>query len=136
MANHCSVLNRSMAQVLLAGSEELLNSTSDIFIHERVAVQHRNFTMFPPISYDLSFALKTPSLIRPKGIEGDDPVHCAEIRKAVRLTPNNTRAWLQSVTWAPKELGSARHSPRLLAKLSGSLVERWDELDPAARGLV
>lgn len=135
MSNHCSVLNRSMAEVLLAGSETLLDSTSDMFIHEQVAPRHRNYTLFPPISYDLSFALKVPSLIRPKGVEGDDPAHVAEIRKSVRVTPNNTRAWLKCLTWAPRRPGcGAKPLPGGVASL-GTQLQRWVELEPEARGL-
>lgn len=141
MSNHCSVLNRSMAEVLLRESEGLLDSTSDLFIHERVAPRHRNFTLFPPISYDLSFALQVPSLIRPKGVEGDDPAHVDAVRKAVRVTPRNTRAWLCSLTWAPRPAagrrgGAAAVVPRPVALhlADSKAVEHWADLDPAARG--
>lgn len=135
MSNHCSILNRSMAQILLADSASLLCSTSDIFVHEHTASQHRNLTLFPPISYDLSFALQMPSLIRPKGVSGDDPVRTAELRKAVRITPNNTRAWLDTLTWAPACACELHPKYSLLATVEGTRLQHWADLEPEQRGL-
>lgn len=99
MSNHCSLLNRAMAQELLLGSSEHISATSDVYTHEVVAVNFNHFTMFPPISYDLSFALKVPSLIRPKGIHQDDIRHAMAVERARRVEPHRIRVWLQTLVW-------------------------------------
>ncbi|CAJ1382189.1 unnamed protein product [Effrenium voratum] len=99
MSNHCSLMNRAMARELLQGSEEHICATSDVYTHEVVAPAHRHFTMFPPISYDLSFALKVPSLIRPKGTAEDDLQHAMAVERARRVEVHNIRVWLQTLVW-------------------------------------
>eukprot|EP00439_Symbiodinium_sp_Y106_P037294 s788_g4.t1 len=99
MSNHCSLLNRAMAQELLLGSSEHISATSDVYTHEVVAVNFNHFTMFPPISYDLSFALKVPSLIRPKGTHQDDVRHAMAVERARRVEPHRIRIWLQTLVW-------------------------------------
>lgn len=99
MSNHCSLMNRLMAQELLLGSEEHISATSDVFTHEIVAPNFCHFTMFPPISYDLSFALKVPSLIRPKGTVDDDLQHAVAVDRARRVEPQKIQIWLQSLVW-------------------------------------
>jgi len=101
MSNHCSILNRSMAKALLEGSKSLIDTTSDLYAHERLATQYHNYTMFPPISYDLSFARKVPSLIRPKGHREDDQAKAEEVGNAQRVDIRQIRAWLKSLTWVP-----------------------------------
>lgn len=101
MSNHCSILNRSMAKALLEGSDHLIDTTSDLYAHERLATQHRNYTMFPPISYDLSYARKVPSLIRPKGHKEDDLMKSEEVHNAQRVDVRQIRRWLRCLTWAP-----------------------------------
>lgn len=85
--------------------------------------------MFPPISYDLSFAMKVPSMIRPKGTQGDDPEHAAAVAKAVRVTPFKVRAWLESLVWAPGSSGA-----NLPSSLQGELIHKWAEIDPVQQG--
>ncbi|CAE7759310.1 unnamed protein product, partial [Symbiodinium pilosum] len=98
-SNHCSLLNRAMARELLLGSEDHISATSDVYAHEVVAVNFNHFTMFPPISYDLSFALKVPSLIRPKGTYADDVRHAEAVERARRVEPHRIRVWLQTLVW-------------------------------------
>ncbi|CAE7215359.1 unnamed protein product [Symbiodinium sp. CCMP2592] len=88
-----------MAQELLLGSSEHISATSDVYTHEVVAVNFTHFTMFPPISYDLSFALKVPSLIRPKGTHQDDVRHAMAVERARRVEPHRIRVWLQTLVW-------------------------------------
>lgn len=99
MSNHCSLMNRWMAQELLLGSEEHICATSDVFTHEIVAPNFHHFTMFPPISYDLSFALKVPSLIRPKGTPEDDFHHAMAVERLRRVDVQKIRIWLQTLVW-------------------------------------
>lgn len=117
MSNHCSLMNRSMAQELLLGSEDHISATSDVFTHEIVAPNHNHLTMFPPISYDLSFALKVPSLIRPKGTREDDLHHAMAVERARRVEPENIRLWLQTLVW----IREANCPP-------GEIVKGWAKL--------
>eukprot|EP00435_Cladocopium_sp_Y103_P055708 s983_g18.t1 len=50
-------------------------------------------------SEDLSFALKVPSLIRPKGTMEDDLQHALAVDRARRVEPQRIRVWLQSLVW-------------------------------------
>lgn len=122
MSNHCSILNRGMARALLAGSEKLLRMTSDVFTHEHVAVQHHNFTMMPPISYDLSFALKVSSLIRPKGIDSDDAAQIERMLRVQRIEPQMIHLWLDCLVWVRDD---EENSDCLLWSVS-----RWEDLNP------
>ncbi|CAE7465751.1 unnamed protein product [Symbiodinium natans] len=118
MSNHCSLINRAMARELLMGSEEHISATSDVYTHEVVAVNFSHFTMFPPISYDLSFALKVPSLIRPKGIHQDDVHHAMAVERARRVEPERIRVWLQTLVWVCESPSTA----------SGDAVAGWGQV--------
>ncbi|CAE8582071.1 unnamed protein product [Polarella glacialis] len=130
MSNHCSLMNRSMARELLTGSDVQIYATSDVYAHEIVAPCHRHFTMFPPISYDLSFALKVPSLIRPKGIRQDDPRHMQQVGKALRIEPDKIQVWIQSLVWVrqPPIGASALRSSLQLSQASAAVEAGWEAL--------
>eukprot|EP00930_Biecheleria_cincta_P102267 TRINITY_DN93958_c0_g1_i1.p1 TRINITY_DN93958_c0_g1~~TRINITY_DN93958_c0_g1_i1.p1 ORF type:complete len:541 (+),score=86.66 TRINITY_DN93958_c0_g1_i1:30-1652(+) len=122
MSNHCSIMNRAMAQQLLLSSNDFISSTSDVFAHEVVAPCYRHFTMFPPMSYDLSFALKVPSLIRPKGTELDDPVHAMQVAKSLKIDIKKIRCWLQSLVWVQR---AASEAPKLLKSPKVPVLAGW-----------
>eukprot|EP00747_Dinoflagellata_sp_TGD_P023482 gnl/TRDRNA2_/TRDRNA2_129837_c0_seq1.p2 gnl/TRDRNA2_/TRDRNA2_129837_c0~~gnl/TRDRNA2_/TRDRNA2_129837_c0_seq1.p2 ORF type:complete len:148 (-),score=17.59 gnl/TRDRNA2_/TRDRNA2_129837_c0_seq1:7-450(-) len=78
--------------------------------------------MSRPISYDLSFARRVPSLIRPKGIATDDPVHTDQVQRTLRVEPHATRAWLECLAWVRTVPGSAKPPPR-------GAVTHWEDLE-------
>lgn len=68
MSDPCHALNRAMAAKLL-DSFERVDTTVDIFVHQRVGSEVANFTLFPPLAAELSWSLgAVESLIHPKSI--------------------------------------------------------------------
>lgn len=122
MSNHCSIMNREMARVLLQASDDFIYATSDVFAHEIIATQHLNFTMFPPISYDLSFAQRVPSLIRPKGIQTDDPIRAEQVLKAQRVEAGSIEVWLRGIAWI-RRCDFRRLQERSSEKVAADIVE-------------
>merc|ERR1712224_958067 len=101
---HCHVLNIAAATELLQKSQRL-SATSDVFAHEQVApTWESSWTMFPPISYDLSYIGQVPSMIRPKSlnhIAPGDEARSAAVIKTQRLNPADIKVWLDCLAWAP-----------------------------------
>lgn len=68
MANPCHAINRQFARRMLS-EFRMIDHTVDTFQHERVGMQVDNFTIFPPLSYELSWSTgAVDSLIHPKEI--------------------------------------------------------------------
>ena len=68
MSDPCHALNRAMAAKLL-DSFEKVDTTVDIFIHQRVGSTVANFTLFPPLAAELSWSFgAVDSLIHPKSV--------------------------------------------------------------------
>lgn len=66
MSNPCHAMNSKMAGLLLEKFVRI-DTTADIYLHSIIGSQVRNFTVFPPIAYDLSWSVGSfPSLIHPK----------------------------------------------------------------------
>merc|ERR1719330_371660 len=133
MANHCSLVNRTMAEALLAGSEDFLSATSDVYAHETIATLHRNLTMFPPISYDLSCAMRVPSTIRAKGAAGDDPLRSATVDRDSRVDFKRITVWAASVTWAPLDrhesrVDGHRHANRVVGFGGAVGCQKWSDI--------
>ena len=54
MSNPCHAISLKMAKKLLS-EMDIIDTTSDIFIHSRIGRQVRHKTVFPPVAYELSF---------------------------------------------------------------------------------
>jgi GR25 family glycosyltransferase involved in LPS biosynthesis len=68
MSDPCYALNRAMAAKLL-DSFERVDTTVDIFVHQRVGSKVANFTLFPPLAAELSWSHgAVESLIHPKPV--------------------------------------------------------------------
>jgi GR25 family glycosyltransferase involved in LPS biosynthesis len=68
MSNPCHIISRGMARRLLHDFRKVL-TTVDIYIHYDIGVQVRNYTLMPPIAYDLSWSVgAVDSLIHPNPI--------------------------------------------------------------------
>lgn len=66
MANPCHAINRAFAERLVV-EFTMVNHTADVFQHDRVGAQIDNYTIFPPLSYELSWSVgAVDSLIHPK----------------------------------------------------------------------
>ncbi len=70
-SNPCHAINRAMAK-LLVESFETVDTTVDIYMHERIAARCANYTLHPPIASELSWSFgAVDSLIHPKPIRVD-----------------------------------------------------------------
>jgi hypothetical protein len=68
MSNPCYALNRPMAELLLANAARI-STTVDIFTHVDMAPQASQFTLEPPLAYELSWSTgELRSDIRPKQV--------------------------------------------------------------------
>ncbi|MGB3614086.1 MAG: glycosyltransferase family 25 protein [Elainellaceae cyanobacterium] len=67
-SNPCHAITRAMAELLL-NSFETITTTVDIYQHQIVAASAKNYTLMPPLAYELSWSLgEFDSLIHPKPI--------------------------------------------------------------------
>ncbi len=66
MSNCFHALNLKMAELALE-NQGIVDTTADVYIHRKLAKDVNNFTLKPPLSYDLSFSTGAfPSYIHPK----------------------------------------------------------------------
>ena len=66
MSNPCYALNAEMAEFAL-NSLVRIDTTSDVYLHQRIATRSNHYTVIPPVAYDLSWSTgQIRSEIRPK----------------------------------------------------------------------
>jgi GR25 family glycosyltransferase involved in LPS biosynthesis len=66
MSNPCHLITRGMAEKLLSSMDKIY-TTSDIYIHKDIGLSVNNYTLFPPLAYELSWSTgEFRSLIHPK----------------------------------------------------------------------
>lgn len=70
MSNICHGLTKAMAVLLLERFKKI-ETTSDIYLHYVVGSTVENYTVLPPIAYDMSWSGEMDSLIHPKSFRVD-----------------------------------------------------------------
>ena len=68
MSNPCYAITNPMAQILINKFEKIY-TTADVYLHQDIASQYENYTLFPPLAHELSWSVgSVDSLIHPKPI--------------------------------------------------------------------
>ncbi len=66
MSNPMYSINPEMAKILL-NDFKIVDTTVDVYIHKNIGLKHKNFTLFPPLAYELSWSTgDMESLVRPR----------------------------------------------------------------------
>ncbi len=66
MSNPMYAINPAMAKKLLENFQQI-DTTVDIYIHKNIGTKYNNFTLYPPLAYELSWSTgDMESLIRPR----------------------------------------------------------------------
>ncbi|CAK9054191.1 unnamed protein product [Durusdinium trenchii] len=104
LVSECCCANNDMLQEQIANWlsfrkawAEIANSKKEwhLLVEDDLKFTHKAAECWNEL--DLSFALKVPSLIRPKGTKQDDLHHAMAVERARRVEPENIRLWLQTL---------------------------------------
>jgi len=97
MANSCHVITLEMARLLLKSFDKI-NTTVDIYIHDRIGKDVvDNYTVFPPIAYDISNSTGSlqseihPKKIRVKYLKNDTSVNAIAIQESEKILKNHIK---------------------------------------------